>query len=576
MSGKDEMAGENRINRSKSSIKKRAADQIPADWNNGERTGNMARDGQNRRRTSRKDRQMKAAIVGIAGAVIGISVLLGIFVGIPAYKQHKEMVAFYQDHFLPNTTINGIDISNRTPEGAATYLKETLENYHLAIITREGDTLELTGDDINLTSDIKVDFNALLEEQDPGRWRRGAKEPNEVPIFFNYDRDLLQNWYNQNGYFSRPGRLENAKMFVDYADGQYVFHEQVQGTRIDDEKMLAALRMAVAVLKTELVLNETNGYIDPLMPDPDPALVSKIRANVKEMDEHLAATISYYLGDGIWEVVDADILSGCYKLDENYDIVFSDTPLQKFVQRMKKKYDTYGIDRYFAAHDGQTRLLEGGTYGWIMNYYSSTDQLVNMVKAKQKVEATDFVWNQTAASHVNGRDYGDTYIECDLDSQHGYVWWDGALVLDMDFVSGDATHPNYYTWEGCYYVADMERDHIMRGERDENGVPEYERPCKYWMNFIPEVGIGLHDLARIWYGGDIYLRNGSHGCINLRETDAQTIYEKYCYIGLPVITYGGQKNIPPETSEGESEGQSTEASSEETSHEPTTAAQIIE
>ena len=558
------MAGENRINRSKASIKKGTTGE-PMEERDGEERMNAEKSSrsQGRPRMSKKDQQMKAAIMGIAGAVIGIAVLLGVFIGIPAYRQHKEMVAFYQDHFLPNTTINGIDISNRTPDGAASYLKETLEDYHLNIVTREGDNIVLTGDDINLTSDVKVNFQELLDGQNPARWRRGA-DPTEVDIFFNYDRDLLLNWYNQNSYFSRPGRLENSKIFVDYQDGQYVYHDQVQGTRIDDEKMLAAIRMAIAVLKPELVLNETDGYIDPMMPAPDPKLVTKIKENMQEMNEHLAATITYYLGDGISEVVDADIIGACYKLDENYDIVFSDTPLQKFVQRMKKKYDTYEINRYFPAHDGQTRLLEGGTYGWIMNYYTSTDQLVNMVKAKQKVDATDFVWNQTAASHVDGRDYGNTYVECDLDIQHGYVWWDGELVMDMDFVSGDATHPGYYTWEGCYFVADMERDHIMRGERDENGVPEYERPCSYWMNFIPEVGIGLHDLARIWYGGDIYLRNGSHGCINLRLEDAKKIYEEYCYIGLPVITYGGQKNIPPETTAEESE--------EVTVNEPTTQA----
>ena len=54
--------------------------------------------------------------------------------------------------------------------------------------------------------------------------------------------------------------------------------------------------------------------------------------------------------------------------------------------------------------------------------------------------------------------------------------------------------------------------------------PGYKSHVYYWMPF--DQAIGLHD-ADGWrnkYGGDIYLTNGSHGCINLPHTAAETIY----------------------------------------------------
>ena len=49
--------------------------------------------------------------------------------------------------------------------------------------------------------------------------------------------------------------------------------------------------------------------------------------------------------------------------------------------------------------------------------------------------------------------------------------------------------------------------------------------------------IGIHDMQnRAYFGGSIYLSNGSHGCVNTPYTEAQTIYS-IVSIGTPVIVY---------------------------------------
>ena len=46
---------------------------------------------------------------------------------------------------------------------------------------------------------------------------------------------------------------------------------------------------------------------------------------------------------------------------------------------------------------------------------------------------------------------------------------------------------------------------------------------KYWMPF--NGGIGLHDASwRSKFGGEIYKNSGSHGCVNLPRSVAETIY----------------------------------------------------
>ena len=64
----------------------------------------------------------------------------------------------------------------------------------------------------------------------------------------------------------------------------------------------------------------------------------------------------------------------------------------------------------------------------------------------------------------------------------------------------------------------------------------------YWMAFYG-VSYGIHDAAR-WrdeYGGDIYLRNGSGGCINTPYEMVEKLYEMTDY-GTMVIVYEESTN----------------------------------
>ena len=118
-------------------------------------------------------------------------------------------------------------------------------------------------------------------------------------------------------------------------------------------------------------------------------------------------------------------------------------------------------------------------------------------------------------------------MEIDLTHQHLYLYWKGELVLETDFVSGDVADGNT-TPGGLYRLTYKTTDAVLRGAT-------YETPVKYWMPF--NGNIGMHDATwRNQFGGEIYLTNGSHGCINLPLDKAQAIYG-YVSTGFPIICY---------------------------------------
>jgi len=70
----------------------------------------------------------------------------------------------------------------------------------------------------------------------------------------------------------------------------------------------------------------------------------------------------------------------------------------------------------------------------------------------------------------------------------------------------------------------------------ENGKKIYETMVQYWMPFEGN-GIGFHDAT--WqpsFGGSMYANGyGSHGCVNLSYSDAQTLYGIIDYDDVVVV-----------------------------------------
>ena len=63
------------------------------------------------------------------------------------------------------------------------------------------------------------------------------------------------------------------------------------------------------------------------------------------------------------------------------------------------------------------------------------NQMMEDIKSGKSVEREP-VYSQTANSHGEN-DYGNSYVEINLTSQHLFVYKNGSLVVDSDFVSGN-------------------------------------------------------------------------------------------------------------------------------------------
>lgn len=122
---------------------------------------------------------------------------------------------------------------------------------------------------------------------------------------------------------------------------------------------------------------------------------------------------------------------------------------------------------------------------------------------------------------------GNTVLEISIENQYMWYYLDGELLVETPVVTGCVSDWDI-TRTGVFQIYWKTTDTYLVG-------PTWNDHVDYWMPFDGQ--IGLHDSSwRDEYGGDIYLENGSHGCVNTPLEAIATIYEN-SWIGVPVIVY---------------------------------------
>ena len=115
-------------------------------------------------------------------------------------------------------------------------------------------------------------------------------------------------------------------------------------------------------------------------------------------------------------------------------------------------------------------------------------------------------------SNSSLQDINSKLIEVDLSDQIITLYYNNDILIRSNIVSGKNTTP---TNIGSFKIMSKETDRYLKGS-------DYNVHVDYWMPF--DGGIGLHDSNRKEFGGNIYKKNGSHGCVNLPHDVAEYIY----------------------------------------------------
>ena len=458
---------------------------------------------------------------------IGKSKIILLYVGagilIPLLILYFCLSNYYENHLYKNTFINGVNASNMTVSKVEEAINAEVKSYVLTLEERYGVTVPISGEDIGLHTVYNGSIEDILDQQNGFAWPITFFKTyeSEIETMLEYDDALLKERFAALTSLKEENVEKPVNAHIsDYGENGYEIIPEIQGNKVNQEKLYAAMQEAIICLHPTLSLEEADCYVKPKISSEHPKLVKAL----EEMNKLAGAEITYKFGEDI-EILDGSKINEWISVNKKFKVNLDKAGLKEYVDYIGKTYNSFGRTRTFTTSYDEVIEVKGGDYGWWLDRGTELTELTKLVEGGEKTERKP-AYFQTAQKY-GADDIGDTYVEINLTAQHLFFYKDGKLIVDCDFVSGNVSK-NYATPVGTYPIQYKENDATLTGE-------DYATPVKYWMPF--NGNIGMHDASwRAQFGKDIYLRKGSHGCINMPPAAAKKVFEDIKR-GVAVVVY---------------------------------------
>lgn len=432
---------------------------------------------------------------------------------------------YFKTHFAFNTTVNGKDVSKQDMDQL---LADFRAGYPTTFVITEKDG-----------SKESFDFSETITNNDMDRFIEGRK----VEAVHWY-RSL----FNETTFTASDKISVDEKKFKELAKNTleevkrtpstdaYINNEEMQivpetfGNEINVREACEKAYLAADKNVYEITLDEE--YLLPEIYRDDPSLTSVLDEYEKLTDRKIRIRVA----DGLKETVGPKKLSKWISYDGK-EFRFDEDGVWNYIVDLAVKYDTAWTERAFKTTGGRTihvgRGAQDSYVGWLMNQEASFISLLQAVESDEGKKAEIF-WDYAGYTlDKEANDIGGTYIEISIDDQHMWYYDDYKLMLDTDVVTGTETNAKRRTPRGLFYLLEMASPYVMHGDYG-------QQPCEYFIKVTWD-GVAIHDAD--WqsaFGGNIYMYNGSHGCINTPHSVVAKLWD-YLYEKedwqMPVIIY---------------------------------------
>ena len=423
--------------------------------------------------------------------------------------------------FQYKTYINGIECSFLNIEGTIDKLERKMNTSKLTLIFADNKQYVCLGTYFDIKVNNRKDIEKTLFKQ--------REEDNNEEKTYNFTQLYTINEAKVKEYLSSLGVFktemrEPQDAYLEF-DGKnsVVIKQEVYGNKIDINEacdfMISELKKGSTIIDFRKITK-----IDPKVKATDEKLI----AQRDYINNILKATITYKLHDGSTYKLGANIMKDwIYKDAEgNYDIDL-DKNIPEFVNSLNNKASyVLTSTKFNATGKGKISISFGRkTY----RYINKDKEIERIHEQLKKGESAEFdVEYNPLPDYRNIK----TYVELDLSRQRVWMYVNGKCILDTPCVTGNVAG-GYATPPGIFYLTYKTTDTNLEGYNSDGS--EYSSHVNFWMPF--NGGIGFHDADwRSYFGGNIYMTNGSHGCVNLPYSAARTLYNNI-NTSIPIILY---------------------------------------
>ena len=323
-------------------------------------------------------------------------------------------------------------------------------------------------------------------------------------------------------------RYESENAYVEFIDGEFFVHEEINGNMLQIEEVQAALTKPLMNLivddsvaaQVRVELTNSDCYILPELTVANTFF--DFEAMLRDSVKSMTVTVNFHNGT---ETLDAAQLEKLLKVDKKGQITADRDALWQIILGWAETYKETKVPYLLDTYVDGLKPIEIVK----VDYDVHGEDLLNALM-EQMVELKSFELDCPYYCWRNGNAFElkDNYVEVDISNQTMTYFKDGEVLVTTPIVSG-ATW-GYPTPEGLYKVENKDTNCWLSGA-------DYNVHVDYWIGVIGWQ-IGIHDADwRTIFGGQQYIREGSHGCINTPKEAVIPIFENI-EVGVPVLIHG--------------------------------------
>ncbi len=229
--------------------------------------------------------------------------------------------AYFSSHFVPGTTVDGMDASNLSQDELAAKIDRIAETWS-SHVTGNGLDLTLAEGDVGLTADGTLRATAARAEVDPKRWPLELLSPKQIETGTGVSLDDTRLHATMQAAIdtvnATAAQPTDAYITYDEGMGAFVIRDATIGGVIDATSAIDAVKTSALCLKQSLELGEAQ-LVKPQLTSDSPELIAAVADHRMDDfrigDEHVfdlgafyAASIDHHLG--IFAVQKGDISIG--------------------------------------------------------------------------------------------------------------------------------------------------------------------------------------------------------------------------------------------------------------------------
>ena len=466
----------------------------------------MKKEGQNVRK-GLKRRKPIALIITI------IIIVIFMLTGLILVRQLNMRFGF-------NTVINDVDCSLLTVEEANEQLNNMLStkiiSFDVLSKNENGDYVKKTYDSTSNLLELKLDTSV---EQIFEVHKETSTKTFEIKYTVN--EDALREYLLSFDELKEENMIEPQNAYLQMNDGTVEIVSEIYGLEINFDE---AYDLAFSEITSGGNLVDFTGLFetDPEILSTDESLVE----NQVKINTILDTNITFILSDNTEEVLDRNVISTWIYQDSDGLFYLDETNIENYIRGLAEKVDEKNSQILFNATD----------IGEISLYLSDSlrpnlDIDAELTFVKEALYSGEIC----RVEPIYDKDFvndSQNYVELDISRQKVWLYVEGECVLETDCVTGNVSG-GYSTPTGIYYLTYKTRGATLRGYNSDGS--RYASYVEYWMPF--NGGIGFHDASwRSSFGGNIYLTNGSHGCVNMPRNSAEILYD-YIDSSMPIFVY---------------------------------------